>query len=289
MARGKSKRGGGTRKHREARESTGGRGWVLVTFEKQMTTGKASLPSQSSMFGENEKVLQAVVIADSFNERFMPVTLDRPRCLLPLVNVPIIEYTFEFLAVSGVQEVILFCRSHSDQIKQYIRLVLSKFKLSYSLIMYSKSRWCKATSTMNIQIIVNNECISVGDAIRDVDSRSIIHGDFILVCGDVVSNMNLSEALQNHRQRRKVDRNYILTMILKETSPFHRSRERCESGVFAIDNSNGECIAYESIDSENVKEVSLPLLSKLASIKELSIRYDLMDCQIDICSLNVNL
>ena len=71
--------------------------------------------------GDNEKVLQAVVMADSFNERFMPITLDRPRCLLPLVNVPIIEYTFEFLAVSGVQEVLLFCRSHADQIKQYIK------------------------------------------------------------------------------------------------------------------------------------------------------------------------
>ncbi len=71
--------------------------------------------------GDDEKILQAIVLADTFNERFMPLTLDRPRCLLPLVNVPIIEYTFEFLAISGVQEVILFCRSHADQIKQYMR------------------------------------------------------------------------------------------------------------------------------------------------------------------------
>jgi hypothetical protein len=28
---------------------------------------------------EEDKVLQAVVIADSFNERFMPITLDKPR------------------------------------------------------------------------------------------------------------------------------------------------------------------------------------------------------------------
>lgn len=82
-----------------------------------MTTAKGG---GNAFTNDNEKVLQAVVIADSFNERFMPITLDRPRCLLPLVNVPIIEYTFEFLAVSGVQEVILFCRSHADQIKQYI-------------------------------------------------------------------------------------------------------------------------------------------------------------------------
>jgi translation initiation factor eIF-2B subunit epsilon len=222
------------------------------------------------MFGDNEKVLQAVVLADSFNERFMPITLDRPRCLLPLVNVPIIEYTFEFLAVSGVQEVILFCRAHADQIKQYI----------------SKSRWSKPTSTMHIQIVVNNECMSMGDALRDIDARSIIHGDFVLVCGDVVSNMNLSQALYAHKQRRKHDKDYILTMVLKETSPFHRSRERCENGIFAIDNSTGECIAYEQVETETINEVTLPL-SRLSLIKELSVRYDLMDCQIDICSVNV--
>ena len=28
---------------------------------------------------EEDKILQAVVIADSFNERFMPITIDKPR------------------------------------------------------------------------------------------------------------------------------------------------------------------------------------------------------------------
>lgn len=30
---------------------------------------------------EEDKILQAVVIADSFNERFMPITIDKPRVL----------------------------------------------------------------------------------------------------------------------------------------------------------------------------------------------------------------
>lgn len=225
-------------------------------------------------FGEEDKVLQAVVMADSFNERFMPVTLDRPRCLLPLVNIPIIEYTFEFLAVSGVQEVILFCRAHAEQIRQYL----------------SRSRWSKPTASMHIQIIINNECMSMGDALRDIDARSIIHGDFFLVCGDVVSNMNLTEALQLHKKRRQTDKNYIMTMVLKESSPLHRARERCESGVFALDPASGECVAYECVESDACRAVTLPiprLAGTGASLKELDIRYDLMDCQIDICSLNV--
>jgi translation initiation factor eIF-2B subunit epsilon len=221
--------------------------------------------------GDEEDVLQAVVIADSFNERFMPLTLDRPRCLLPLLNVPIIEYTFEFLAISGVQEVILLCRAHADQIRHYI----------------ARSRWAKPTSTMHIQIVVAPESMSVGDGLREVDARGLIHGDFILVSGDVVSNMDLGRALEVHRKTRQADKNVIMTMVLKRASPFHRSRERCEGAVFVIDGQTRECLGYEPVDSEErTRRVRLDA-ARLAGHPEVSIRYDLMDCQIDICSLNV--
>lgn len=52
-----------------------------------------------------EQKLQAVLIADSFQTRFRPITLDRPKVLLPLVNIPMLEYTVEFLAQNGIEEV----------------------------------------------------------------------------------------------------------------------------------------------------------------------------------------
>jgi len=36
-------------------------------------------------------------------QRFRPITLERPKVLVPLVNVPLIEYTLEFLASNGVE------------------------------------------------------------------------------------------------------------------------------------------------------------------------------------------
>ncbi|KAG0261022.1 hypothetical protein BG011_001441 [Mortierella polycephala] len=68
-----------------------------------------------------EQVLQAVILADSFDERFQPITLETARCLLPLCNVPLISYTFEFLAVAGVQEIFVFCCSHSDKVKAFVK------------------------------------------------------------------------------------------------------------------------------------------------------------------------
>jgi len=50
-------------------------------------------------------VLQAVLLADSFTQNFRPITLEQPKVLIPLVNVAMIEYTLEWLAMSKVEEV----------------------------------------------------------------------------------------------------------------------------------------------------------------------------------------
>lgn len=70
---------------------------------------------------KREEPLQAVVFADSFETRFNPFTLEWPRCLLPLANTPLIEYTLEFLAGAGVEEVYLYCGNHTDAVEEYLR------------------------------------------------------------------------------------------------------------------------------------------------------------------------
>ena len=54
---------------------------------------------------KQEQPLQAILLADSFTDTFRPLTQKMPKVLLPLVNVPMIEYTLEFLAINGVEEV----------------------------------------------------------------------------------------------------------------------------------------------------------------------------------------
>jgi hypothetical protein len=88
---------------------------------------------------EEDDVLQAVILADSFNKRFKPLTTQRPRvcdlfhpihlkfivrqCLLPICNAPLLEWTFEGLALAGVQEIFVVCRSQTQLIKAAIRYV----------------------------------------------------------------------------------------------------------------------------------------------------------------------
>jgi hypothetical protein len=69
-----------------------------------------SKPKKSQSGGESEEIkqdqsLQAILLADSFEKSFRPITWESPKCLLPLVNVPMIDYTMQFLIMNEVDEV----------------------------------------------------------------------------------------------------------------------------------------------------------------------------------------
>ncbi|KAJ3143409.1 hypothetical protein HDU90_000169 [Geranomyces variabilis] len=221
---------------------------------------------------EQEEPLQAVLVADSFNERFKPLTTDGPRCLMPLANVPLIEYTLEFLALSGVNEVIIICKSHSDAITDYIR----------------KSRWHNSKKP-KVNVVVSQGMRSLGDAMREMDEKRLLKSDFILVNGDVVANVDLTAAVEAHRLRRKTtDKNAIMTMVLKQASVDHRSRPRAEEAVFMLNGATHECIHWEATKPFPIKTEKIELdIERIEKCSEVLIYSDLIDCQIDICSVEV--
>lgn len=100
--------------------------------------------------------------------------------------------------------------------------------LHYFLLIYytpSESKWSKASSGLKITPIVTaKEAFSVGDAMRDIYTHGIITTDFVLVMGDLVSNIRIDEVVRIHKERRKVNKDAIMTMIVKEAGTSHRTR-----------------------------------------------------------------
>ncbi|CUS22152.1 LAQU0S04e09384g1_1 [Lachancea quebecensis] len=213
--------------------------------------------------------LQAIVLTDSFETRFMPLTAVKPRCLLPLANVPLIEYTLEFLAKAGASEVYLVCASHADQVSAYIET----------------SKWNMPWSPFRVSTIMSLESRSVGDAMRDLDNRGVITGDFILVSGDLVTNMEFDKALEFHRKKKAEDKDHIVTMCLSKASQFYRTRCH-EPAAFILDKSNNRCLYYQDIPLASSKhKTSLAIDPELLEdVDEFTLRNDLIDCHVDICS-----
>lgn len=125
---------------------------------------------------------------------------------------------------------------------------------------------------------------------RDLDGKHLITGDFIVVSGDVISNLPIEDALAQHRKRRESDKNAIMTMVLREAGVNHRTKSSSVSPVFVIDPTKNRCLHYEEIDHHADKEQPARLnidAEIILSNVELDIRQDLIDCSIDICTPDV--
>lgn len=221
---------------------------------------------------EDRIELKAVVLADTFDDSFQPLSLNRPRCLLPLCNVPMIEYTLEALALSGVSEVILVCRSHADKLKEYIR----------------NSKWRKDHSAINkITTVVARAATSVGDALRQLDEQNVSLSDFILCTSIIVSNMDLRTLVSAHLARRLKDKSVIMTMLLREATAVHRLRDKADESVYIIDPSSNKLLAATSFPSAPGQKYMEINTEDLASNAEIEIRGDLIDTNVYVCNMEV--
>lgn len=75
-----------------------------------------------------------------------------------------------------------------------------------------------------------------------------IRGDFILITGDTISNMSLTQALQEHKERRKKDPHAIMTMVIKRSKPLpqlHQTRLGTDEILMGIDPETKELLYYE--------------------------------------------
>lgn len=61
------------------------------------------------------------------------------------------------------------------------------------------SKWCRPTNSNVVRVVTSELYRSLGDVLRDVDAKSLVRSDFLLVTGDVVSNISIEAALEEHR------------------------------------------------------------------------------------------
>ncbi len=213
---------------------------------------------------KREQKLQAIVMADSFSRTFQPLTWEQPKVLLPLVNVPMLEYTVEFLAQNGVEEIFLVCVWHADKLQHYVDTV---------------SKWPR---NITVKCMPMPSCLSAGDALRELDTLGCIRSDpFVLISGDVISNMDLKKAIAFHKSRRAQDHNAILTVALKPVQTGAGSKPAYDDLVVAFDKQNAQIVYFN--DNYRQKTARLPL-EILADHPSCVLRTDLLDCNVDICS-----
>lgn len=79
------------------------------------------------------------------------------KVLLPLVNVPMINYTLAWLESAGVEEVFVFCCAHSKQVIDYLE----------------SSEWFSQPN-FTVTTIESHNSVSAGDALRLIYERNVV-------------------------------------------------------------------------------------------------------------------
>lgn len=232
-----------------------------------------------------EEPLQAVVLCDVFNQRFSPLTLDRARVLMPVCQVPLIEWTLESLAAAGVHEVFFLATWHIAQLREYLETHHADlFRPAGAKAPVVGN----ATSLTRISLLPVPEARSIGDAMRELDAHQVIKSDFVLMHGDALGHLDLASVVAAHRARRRADPNAIMTICTMPAPVRSRTRPIGDAAVWAIAPATSQLLQYTSIPAvPRVPMLRLPLELFDAPKTEVDVRNDLVDCGVDVCAIDV--
>jgi len=223
---------------------------------------------------------QAIILADSYKRRFSPVCLERPKALLPLLNIPLLDYSIEFLANGGVKQIYIVATAFVKQIKDH---------LARSPVVKSIQKLEEVTCTL-----VGEESFTcVGDALRYIRDLGYINcNPFVLVGADVIANFSLEDYIEEHKERYRklLEDNHLdtklLTIFFKRASPDHRSRAM-EHDLFVCTSdedheSSGKILRYSV--GRMAEECVLPWSVLKRSQTSFDVHFDLIECGLSLCS-----
>ncbi|MGP0030540.1 MAG: sugar phosphate nucleotidyltransferase [Acidimicrobiales bacterium] len=125
--------------------------------------------------------MKAVVLVGGEGTRLRPLTLSAPKQMLPIVGVPMIERVLAHLHAHGVDQAILSLGYLPNAfLEAYPEGVIAGIKLSYA---------------------VEPEPLDTAGAVRFAATAGAVDDTFVVVNGDVLTDLDLSGLVAFHRQR----------------------------------------------------------------------------------------
>jgi len=124
--------------------------------------------------------LTAVILVGGPGTRLQPLTNDRPKSVLPVLNRPFLEHFIAYLKHFGVENIILTLSYMPDIIREYLG---------------DGSRY-----GVRLTYCLEEEPLGTAGAVKNAEAY--IDGTFFVLNGDVFSDMNLGDMLAFHRERK---------------------------------------------------------------------------------------
>lgn len=121
---------------------------------------------------ESGNSMQGVILAGGRGKRLKPITDYVPKPLVPINNVPIIEWQIKYLKKFGVREIIICTGYKTEQIEDYLK---SKNNLG-----------------VKISFSVEKTPLGTGGAIKKI-TKMIKGKTFFVINGDIITNIDIKK------------------------------------------------------------------------------------------------
>ena len=133
--------------------------------------------------------MKAMILAAGYGTRLTPITDDLPKPLVPVLNIPIIDFTLFQLYQANVRQVVINLHHHADQIRNYI-----------------SNTWHKK---LNLTFLMEETILGTGGGIKN--AQTLLEKEpFLLINADILFNLDLTKLYQHH-----IDAGSIATMVLR--------------------------------------------------------------------------
>jgi mannose-1-phosphate guanylyltransferase len=124
--------------------------------------------------------MKAFILAAGNGTRLRPLTNSIPKCLLPIQGVPLLEIWLNNCKAAGITDVLVNAHAHAETVKQFA-----------------------ATQKSGVTVNVVEEPRLLGSAGTLAQNRAFVGGEeaFLVLYGDVLTNVDLRGMLAFHRQK----------------------------------------------------------------------------------------
>ena len=121
-------------------------------------------------------ILKAIILAGGRGKRLRPITDYVPKPLIPINNIPIIEWQIKYLKKFGISEVIICSGYKTEMIENYLKNKKLGIKITFS---------------------IENKPLGTGGAIKKA-VKKIKDKSFLVINGDIITNIDLRKLFKKY-------------------------------------------------------------------------------------------
>ena len=137
------------------------------------------------------KVKKAIIPAAGFGTRFLPATKAIPKEMLPIIDIPTIQYVVEECIASGIEEILIIDNDSKPEIRKHFSV---DERLETKLLETNKSKEYELVhniaTRVKIEYIQQNTPRGLGHAVS-LAEEWVNNEPFVVLCGDdIMVNKN---------------------------------------------------------------------------------------------------